>query len=152
METKTTPKVYHYTTRVVWDGEKHGAMTVSSKPDVPKMGVASPPEFKGHPGYWTPEDMLVSAVNSCTMMTFLTFAKKTGLAFLSYECEATGTLEMSEGKFRFTEIVLDPKIVVSREEDIAAARAVFESAEENCLIANSLRTRVTGEPRITVGS
>jgi len=55
------PKSYKYATSVLWTGEKKGALTVAGKPPVE---VATPPEFKGHEGIWSPEDLYVAAVNS----------------------------------------------------------------------------------------
>ena len=149
MEIKTKPKVFHYETRVDWKGEKRGRMAAEAKPEVE---VASPPEFRGHPGIWTPEELLVSAVNTCTMMTFLTYADRKEIRLRSYECDARGTLEKQDGKFRFTRIVLRPRITVAREEDRDRVVEIFRQAENNCLVTNSLTTRVEGEPEITVQS
>jgi len=147
MEPQVKPKVFHYEVQVRWNGEKRGILTAKGKPP---LEVASPPEFKGHPDIWTPEDLLVSAVAACTMTTFLAFAARKEIALDSYECDATGTLEMVEGKFRFSRVVLRPRIVVAREEDRGKALDVFHQAEASCLVANSLLTKVEGEPDIRV--
>ena len=149
VEPQVKPKVFHYDVQVRWSSEKRGILTAKDKPP---LEVASPPEFKGHPGIWTPEDLLVSAVVSCTMTTFLSFAARKGIALDSYECDATGTLEMVEGKFRFSKVVLRPRIVVARAEDRDEALDVFHQAEASCLVANSLLTKVEGEPEILVRS
>jgi organic hydroperoxide reductase OsmC/OhrA len=149
MEPQVKPKVFHYDVQVRWNSEKRGTLTAKDKPS---LEVASPPEFKGHPGIWTPEDLLVSAVVSCTMTTFLSFAAKKGIALEAYECGATGTLEMVEGKFRFSKVVLHPKIVVARAEDLEETLDAFHQAEASCLVANSLLTKVEGEPEILVRS
>ena len=149
MEGQVKPKVFHYDVQVRWSSEKRGILTAKDKPP---LEVASPPEFKGHPGIWTPEDLLVSAVVSCTMTTFLSLAARKGIALDSYECDATGTLEMVEGKFRFSKVVLRPRIVVGRAEDRDKALDVFHQAEASCLVANSLLTKVEGEPEIRVRS
>ena len=140
-------KMFRYGVQVRWKSEKRGVLLSEGKPE---LEVASPPEFKGHPGVWTPEDLLVSAVNSCTMMTFLSSVARKEISLVSFECDATGTLEMADGKFRFTRIVLRPRIVVERPEDSERARAAFLEAEAGCLVTNSLLTVVEGEPQITV--
>ncbi|HSC71991.1 MAG TPA: OsmC family protein, partial [Candidatus Methylomirabilis sp.] len=104
----------------------------------------------GHPGIWTPEDLLVAAVNACTMTTFLAFAARKEIQPVSYECDATGTLETVEGKFRFSRVVLQPRIAVARQEDVSKALAAFHDAEAACLVANSLLAKVEGEPEILV--
>jgi peroxiredoxin-like protein len=148
-QVQTKPKVFHYQVSTRWTGERRGLLTTKERPP---LEVASPPEFKGHPGVWTPEDLLVAAVNACTMTTFLALAGRKELKPVSYECDAAGTLEMVEGKFRFSRVVLSPRIVVAQEEEIAKARAIFHEAEAACLIANSLLTKVEGEPDIRARS
>ncbi len=59
-------KRYTYHTSVRWADQKNGTMSSPGKPDVQ---VTTPPEFKGHEGIWSPEDLLVSAVNVCVMST-----------------------------------------------------------------------------------
>ena len=147
MEPQVRPKVFQYGVRVRWEREKIGLLEV---PEKPPLEVASPPEFRGHPGYWSPEDLLVAAVNSCTMTTFLSLAARKELGLTSYECEAIGTLERVEGTFRFSRILLRPRIGVARPEDREKALALFHEAEAGCLIARSLLTRVEGEPQIEV--
>ena len=145
MEPSVKPKVFEYRVRIRWEREKIGLLQV---PEKPPLEVASPPEFRGHPGYWTPEDLLVAAVNSCTMTTFLSLAARRELPLSAYECEASGTLERVEGTFRFSRILLRPRIGVSRPEDRERALALFHEAESSCLIANSLLSRVESEPEI----
>ena len=147
MEIKTKPKTYHYDVGVRWSSEKRGVLAIAGKPD---LEVASPPEFRGHPGLWSPEDLLVAAVNACTMTTFLSAVKRREIALVSYESHATGTLEMADGTFRFTRVVLEPRIVVARPEDREPALAAFHEAEAGCLIANSILAKVEAEPEILV--
>ena len=137
------PKSYRYTTGVKWTGQKIGMMTVAGKPAVE---VATPPEFKGHEGIWSPEDLYVASANACLMTTFLSFAERSGLSFTSYESEAEGLLELVEGKFQMTAIVLKPKIMLRFDTDRAKAEELIFKAEENCLISNSMKTKVSIEP------
>ena len=145
MEPQVKPKVFQYRVQVRWEREKIGLLQI---PEKPPLEVASPPEFRGHPGYWSPEDLLVAAVNSCTMTTFLSLATRRELTLAAYECEAVGTLERVEGAFRFSRILLRPRIAVARPEDREKALALFHEAETGCLIANSLLSRVESEPEI----
>lgn len=143
------PKAFHYEVKTRWTQQRRGVLAAEGKP---ALEVASPPEFKGHPGVWTPEDLLVAAVSACTMTTFLSFAARREVQLLSYECDATGTLEMVEGKFRFSRVVLRPRIIVARNEDVSGVLTAFHDAEASCLVANSLLTKVEGEPEILVRS
>jgi peroxiredoxin-like protein len=143
MEQKS--KVYRYQTAVKWTEHRKGTMSCEGKPDVE---VATPPEFKGHEGIWSPEDLFVASANICLMTTFLAVAERAGLAFTSYESTAEGRLELVEGKFQFTAITLKPTITLESETDAAKAKELIERAEANCLISNSMKAAVTLEPVI----
>jgi len=138
-------KRYIYRTTVRWAEQKRGVISSAGKPDV---AVATPPEFKGHEGIWSPEDLFVASVNICIMSTFLAFAERAGVAFAGYESEAEGVVELVEGKLRVTSIVVKPRLVLESGEDAAKARDVLAKAEANCLISNSIKTTVTFEPTI----
>ena len=129
-----------------WTEQKKGTITCEGKPDIQ---VATPPEFKGHEGIWSPEDLYVASANICLMTTFLAVAERAGLTFTSYHCEAEGRLELVEGKFQVTVITLRPQIALQSGSDAAKAKELIEKAEANCLISNSMKTRITLEPTIT---
>ncbi len=139
-------KVYTYRTAVKWTEQKKGTITCEGKPDIQ---VATPPEFKGHEGIWSPEDLYVAAANICLMTTFLAVAERAGLTFTSYHCEAEGRLELVEGKFQVTVITLRPQIALQSGSDAAKAKELIEKAEANCLISNSMKTRIALEPTIS---
>jgi peroxiredoxin-like protein len=135
-------KVYTYRTAVKWTGQKMG---VASSPGKPDIQVATPPEFKGHEGIWSPEDLFVASVNVCVMTTFLSFAERAGLSFTGYESEAEGRLELVDGKFQVTSVTLRPKVTLKNSEDAGKAKEVLAKAEANCLISNSIKTKVKVE-------
>lgn len=147
MEIKVKPKMFLYDVGVRWSREKRGVLSAAGKSD---LEIASPPEFRGHAGVWSPEDLLVAAVNACTMTTFLSAVARRELKLVSYESDATGTLEMADGKFRFTRVVLKPRIVVARAADREPALAAFREAEAGCLIAHSIRATIEAAPEISV--
>ncbi len=139
-------KVYTYRTAVKWSEQKKGTITSEGKPEIQ---VATPPEFKGHAGIWSPEDLYVAAANICLMTTFLAVAERAGLAFTAYHCEAEGRVELVEGKFQVTVITLRPHIALSSGDDATKARELIEKAEANCLVSNSMKTRIALEPVIS---
>ncbi|MBU6432376.1 MAG: OsmC family protein [Nitrospirae bacterium] len=138
-------KVYMYHASVKWTEQRKGVISCAGKPDIQ---VATPPEFKGHEGIWSPEDLFVASANTCVMTTFLAVAERAGLAFTSYESAAEGRLELVEGKFQFTAITLKPTITLATSADAAKAKELIEKAEATCLISNSMKARVTVEPTI----
>ena len=138
-------KVYTYRTTVKWTEQRKGLISSAGKPDI---AVATPPEFKGHEGIWSPEDLFVASVNICTMSTFLAVAERAGLGFMAYESESEGTLELVDGKFQMTKIVIRPAVTLKPGEDAVKARELLHKAEANCLISNSIKSTVVLEATV----
>ncbi|HXK61505.1 MAG TPA: OsmC family protein [Acidobacteriota bacterium] len=136
-----------YDNRIVWKGEKRGQV---SGVDLPSLEVATPPEFGGHEGAWSPEQCFVAAVNTCLMTTFLAIAQLSKLSFESYEAEASGKLEKPEGQvMQFTEITIRPRLVITHSRDLERAGRLLEKAEKQCLISNSIKAAVRVEAHLT---
>ncbi|NUO79883.1 OsmC family protein [candidate division KSB1 bacterium] len=144
-----TPKVKHktftYHTELMWLDNRAGMLRAEGKP---AFRVASPPEFKGEAGVWTPEDLFVAAVETCTMTTFIAFAQRLNLPVVSYHSRAEGVLEFVEGNYRFTKVILRPTVVVANAEFIEQTTKTLHDAHKSCLVANSIRAEVVLEPRL----
>ena len=140
-------KSYTYTTRLRWTENKKGTISSEGRPG---MVVTSPPEFRGEPGHWTPEDLFIAAVDACTMTTFLSFAQRLKLGVVSYESSAEGTLEFADGGYRFTKVVLRPVIVAQSADAVEGIRKALQDAHRSCLIGRSIRSEVVVEPQISV--
>ncbi|MHB1048805.1 MAG: OsmC family protein [Bacteroidota bacterium] len=138
-------KTFTYHTSVEWKSERQGFLRSEGKPDV---YVSSPPEFKGIPGVWTPEDLYVAAAEVCTMSTFLSFGGRKGIPLKSYKSAAEGVLENVDGKYRFTKIILKPEVVVGSEWTKEQVMEVFHQSHDHCLITNSMTADVVIEPNI----
>ena len=106
MGTKPAYKSFRYKANTAWSSARRGTLSASGKPNI---DVGSPPEFKGEPDIWAPEELFVGSVNTCMMLTFLTLAQAKGLTPVRYESEAEGLLENIEGKYRITEPRLGSK-------------------------------------------
>ena len=137
--TKQKARKFIYRTSVSWTEEKKGILCSAGKPTIE---VATPPEFKGHEGMWTPEELFVASVNICIKTTFLYYAQKEDFKFLSYESEAEGVLERVENKFMFSEIKVKPRITVLLKDQIEKAKELIELSEKNCLISNSIKSKI----------
>jgi len=142
---KRKGRKFIYRTKVAWRGEKKGLLSSSGKPAIE---VATPPEFKGHEGIWTPEELFVASVNVCVETTFLYYAGRENFDFLSYESEAEGVLEHLEGRFAMSVIKIRPRIKVKSRDLVEKARELIGLSEKNCLISNSIKSRVELEPEI----
>ncbi len=138
-------KTFTYHTSLEWTGARAGELRSQGKPDI---RAGSPPEFKGEEGVWSPEDLFVASVEICTLTTFLAYVQKSGLPLVSYNSQAEGLMEFTDGDYRFTKITLRPTVVVEREDHLEQAEKLMHSAHDHCFIANSITTEVILEPRI----
>lgn len=102
------------------------------------LNVSAAKAFKGDPALLNPEDLLLSAVVSCHMMSYLYVCAQNGIEVISYQDNAEADLEVSHnGSGRFTEIRLYPKVIIKQNEKINEALNLHLKANELCFIANS---------------
>ena len=85
------------------------------------------------------------------MSTFLLVAENSKLDFISFESNAIGKIEKVDGKFAVTEIMLKPKLIIPETQNEGKAKRILEMSEKACAIANSIKTKITLEPIITIG-
>ena len=141
-------QTYFYNTSVEWFSHRRGKLRSQG---LSYLAVSSPPEFKGEPGFWTPEHLFVAATESCLMATFLGISENSRLAVAGYSSKAKGKLELVEGSgLRFTAIEIFPAVELARAEDCERAERIMGKAAKTCLIANSMLTVVTVRPEFTV--
>lgn len=102
------------------------------------LHVSAAKAFKGDPALYNPEDLLLSSVVSCHMMSYLYVCKQNDIDVVSYTDEAEATLEVLEdGSGRFIAIKLNPKVCISNKEKIEEALSLHKKANQLCFIANS---------------
>jgi organic hydroperoxide reductase OsmC/OhrA len=140
---------HEYPVTVRWISEKDGLL--ESADGLPPLPVASPPQFGGKPGIWSPEHLLVGAVSSCLLSTFLAVAEISGLRVLSFEAPAVGTLERGDDRrYRFALVEVHPRLTVASDADAEKAARLLPKAEAACLVTRSLSCPVLVHPRIEV--
>ena len=141
--------VHHYEVKLNWEAERKGL--VSSPALHSNIEVATPPQFpKGVPGIWSPEHLLVAAVNSCLMTTFLAIAENSKFEFINFESKADGKLENVGGKLMISEILLAPVLTISKEADKEKALRILQKSEAACLISNSIKSTIVFQPEIRI--
>jgi len=139
---------HDYRVELVGTSDKTGLLTASDD-GLPEMVVASPPEFGGPVGTWSPEHLFVASVATCLMTTFRSIAEHSGLDVVEYRGNAIGHLRRSEdGLYEIAEVTLRPEVTVSSDRLVARAQRLLEKAERACLISRSIKAKVTMEPRV----
>lgn len=108
------------------------------------LALSAAPEYRGNPKLPNPEELLVSALSSCHMLTFLAVAARAGHVVDAYEDDAVGVLEKnSEGRLAVTKVQLHPRVTIATPVDAGVLARLHEQAHRGCFIANSVRTEVT---------
>lgn len=99
-----------------------------------------------------PEDLLVSALSSCHMLSYLYLCSLEGIVVTAYTDNATGTMvEDATGSGRFNEVVLNPICTVADEGMLEKAIELHHKAHEICYIANSVNFEVKCNPICKLG-
>jgi len=139
--------------RVDVQGESLKTGTLRSPDSLPSLPVASPPQFGGPSGIWSPEHLFVAAVASCLMTTFRAIAEMSGLEVLEYSDSASGRLVLGEDHlYSITEITLRPRLVISDPSQVVRAERLINKAERACLISRSITSEVHIEPEVIVAA
>lgn len=112
--------------------------------------MAPPVEFDGPGDAWSPEQLMVAAVESCFLFTLRAVAANSRLEYTSIHITGGGLLERKAGVTRITEIVLRPVLTLSPGGDADAATRVLEKSAKLCFVSASLSASVKLEPRVLV--
>lgn len=150
-------KTHHYGVRIEWTGNRgeetshyraysrDHEITADGKPVV---AGSSDPAFRGDAARYNPEDMLVSALSACHMLSYLHLCAVNGIVVTAYRDRATGEMsETGDGGGRFTSVRLRPRVTVASG-DAGLARRLHEQAHHLCFIASSVNFPVACEPEI----
>ena len=164
MEEKKTYRTFQFENTVSWTSGRRGSLSAAEHP---RLEVGSPPAFKGAPDVWCPEDLLIGALNTCLMLTFLAVAQRRGVPVVAYKSSAQGTLERSEGpgfpansvltswgekKYRVTKVKVQPIVSLAEGANLAAAQEVAHETLASCIITNPLTATVEFVPEFRSGS
>jgi len=91
-----------------------------------------------------PEEMLVGAINTCHMLSFLHIAREAGFVVTAYRDEAVGEMTKREdGEMWVSKVTLRPQVAYDgRAPTAAESAAMHEKAHHICFIANSVKTEI----------
>lgn len=155
---KPKQRDHHYHATIVWDAaggtttgyKSYGRDFRVSIPGKPSFVGSADAPFRGTASRYNPEDMLVVALSSCHMLSYLALAAFAGIEVVAYEDDAEGTMVQTGTPGRFTEVVLRPRVWVAPGADLDRAKALHGEAHKVCFIANSVNFPVRHEARVEV--
>lgn len=148
---------HHYQLTVTWTGnkgngtkdyqayERSHTISVEGKPDL--LGTADP-MFRGDPKKYNPEELLVAALSSCHMLSYLHLCAVNKIVVTTYIDKPTATMVLEGGTGHFKEAILHPTITIMDPSRIEDAKKLHHKAHEICFIANSVNFPVNVDPII----
>jgi len=142
---KPLPHVYE----VRLAGGPTGYATASGS-NLPDLRTAPPRDFDGPGDAWSPEQLLVAAVETCFLFTLRALAAASKVEFTSLQLSGQETLEHTGGVTRFTQIMLKPVLTLAPGVDQSKVEQVLRKSAKVCFVSASLSTPVRVEPRILV--
>jgi organic hydroperoxide reductase OsmC/OhrA len=151
---------HHYAIRLDWTGNRgtgtssykaYGRDHVLSSEGKHDIAGSSDRPFHGDADRWNPEEMLLSALTQCHLLSYLHVAASAGIVVTDYSDDAIGTMEQTDnGGGHFTSVTLRPVVTVADESMVQQALALHHEASEKCFIAASVNFPVRHEPQVVV--
>ncbi len=152
-------KDHAYRARLVWDGNlgdgtadyatygRQHRLLFDGKPSIEASADAA---FRGDPARLNPEELLLAALASCHMLSYLALCARSRLRVLSYEDDAQGLMrEDGRGGGRFEWVELAPRVVIDDPARIERATKLHDLAHELCFIASSCNFPVRHRAEVT---
>ena len=140
-------KIHRYGAVLAWRGNQGGGTRrydgygrqfeaqVEGKPLL--LGSADP-AFRGDPSRHSPEDLLLIALSSCHMLSYLALCACEGLVVTAYDDRPEGTLRADAGGGgQFTGVVLRPRVTITDPGRRERAVHLHDRAHTVCYIAGS---------------
>ncbi|MEP7196102.1 MAG: OsmC family protein [Saprospiraceae bacterium] len=147
---------HHYKVKTVWTGnrgtgtnslksyDRSHTSSIDGKPDL-QLTTDNP--AVGDKSKLNPEDLLVTAIASCHMLSYLYVCAIEGVIVLEYIDNATGVmLDLGEKGGHFKSVTLNPRVTVADSSMISKANELHHKAREICYIANSVNFEARCEP------
>jgi organic hydroperoxide reductase OsmC/OhrA len=150
---------HEFRCRLVWTGAAKGGTTdydtysreyrIDGEGKQLSIRGTAAPAFRGDATLWNPEETLVAALSACHFLTYAALCARARITVVAYEDNAWGEMKKIDGKIRFAEVVLRPRVTI-RSGDAEKAKALHEKAHEHCFIASSVNFPVRNEPHVEV--
>jgi len=155
-------KDHHYRVTTTWTGNtgtgtsgyrdytRDHEVTIETKA-APLLG-SSDPTFRGDPTRYNPEELLLTALSQCHMLSYLHVCAINKIVVTAYVDHAEGTMVTDQSGGRFTEVILKPEITITAESNAALAEELHAKAQEACLSAASVNFPLRHQPTVRTGA
>jgi organic hydroperoxide reductase OsmC/OhrA len=155
------PHEHHFASTTIWSGARFGPTETYAgysrefRTEIMGKGAiegSAAGAFRGDESRVNPEDLLIAAVSSCHLLSYLAECARSGILVVGYVDETTATMAWKDGKMRITEVTLRPKVSIAAGGDLELAEALHEKAHDVCFIASSVNFPIACYPEIEFSS
>lgn len=149
-------KQHNYSATIEWTGnkgkgtsnykefERSHTISINNKPNIL---CSSDPAFLGDKTKHNPEELLLASLSSCHMLWYLHLCSESNIVVNKYIDNPTGIMiEEQNGRGYFSEVTLNPTIIVAENSMIETAIELHKRANKLCFIANSVNFKVFHDP------
>ncbi len=150
------PHEHHYNLTAKWHGNKGtGTSNVRAYDRSHTISIQGKPELHlttdnaavGDKSKLNPEDLLVAAISSSHMLSYLYLCAKEGVVITDYVDHTTGVMiENTHGGGQFKIVTLNPEMTVAENSMMEKAIELHHKAHDMCYIANSVNFEVKCNP------
>ena len=133
------PFPHHYVAELE---PKDDATSWLKAPPRPPLLGGNPPEFDGNAEWWSPEHLLLAALQLCYRGTWLALAAKPGIQAKTFTTKASAKLEKTALGIVYTEIKLHVSATVPAAQ-VEATKELLAKAKKYCITSNQLKTEPT---------
>ena len=135
------PFPHRYSAELVVKDDKSSFLQA---PPRPPIVAGNPPEFDGQAEFWSPEHLLLGALQTCFRGTFDALSGRAGVKASKYGTRAEATLEKTAAGIVFTQIKLIASVEVPAAQ-VDATKELLAKAKKYCIISGQLKTEPTLE-------
>jgi organic hydroperoxide reductase OsmC/OhrA len=147
---------HHYAVQIQWTGNRgtgtstyraYGRDHILTSPGKHQILGSADRAFHGDVDRWNPEELLLSALAQCHMLSYLHVAMKHGVIVLGYTDDAIGTMaQTADGGGHFTAATLRPRVTIADPAQVELAQQLHAEAAKACFIAASVNFPIGHEP------
>jgi organic hydroperoxide reductase OsmC/OhrA len=155
----SVPRIHEYNVAVNWTGAASGPTSSYAAysreyeiviPGKPTLIGSADPAFRGDAAHHNPEELLVAALSTCHMLSYLALCALEKLSVTKYADNAAGMMTEEGGSGRFVSVSLTPVVTID-DDRLELAMELHHRAHETCFIANSVNFMITMQPTVSNG-
>lgn len=124
--------MWEFHTTFEWqpEADEQGRCGLRDGKDV--ITVTPPASLGGKAGYWTPEDLLVSSIESCMFLTTMSVVKKQKIDLKAYRSSAAGQMEKTPNGLRITGMTIRVTAQLGADTELQRFQQAVATAERYC--------------------